>query len=516
MVPALCYYDTLSAKGFTRGAKRQLPKYDRLRQMMKDNQALHHEGSLAGITVAVINLPHPERLIRRYMCTYKSPFFCFPPHDLLQVATCVREWTGANIVFLDAIAENLNTDEVAVFLCEHRPQFLVTLLGVESLSTDLACACSLRESVPGMRLIVFGYYATQYAEEILLHGQPDAVLRGDPESSVCEALAHLKAGISLKGIPGVAFRDTEGHVSSGAIGHLNTLDLLPPPDYSLVKIRLYSEMLLGGPFGAIATSRGCPYSCRYCTSSHDRTMLVRNVSGVVDEMQSLQESGIRVIRFLDDTFTLDKQRVVAICREIIRRGIRVTWSCLARVDSLEPEMLSWMRKAGCARVVVGVESYAPRVLETFGKRTDTSGINQRLKLINKAGIESVGFIIVGGPFESDDDFELTRKGLLDSPLDLAIIDTVALYGDTQLTEMYRNEIDFQLFPYVSRWKNPEIDAIALRRERLLFRQFYLRPRTLFKQIKNLIRFPGRSLRLFILFTRFILVTAKHKDRRDLF
>lgn len=477
---------------------------------------MSYDSPLAGVTVAVINLPHAERLIRRYMCTYKSPYFCVPPHDLLQVAACVREWTGAKVVFLDAIAENLDTAEVIAFLRKHSPEYLITLLGVESLSTDLACASTLRDAVPGMRLLVFGYYPTQFPEEILLHGNADAVLRGDAEASVCAVLKAFNAGATLQGLPGVASRDAEGGVHFETILHLTTLDSLPAPDYSLVKPRLYTEMLLGGPFAAIQTSRGCPFTCRYCTSSHERQMLVRDPMSVVDELQNLHRAGIKIVRFLDDTFTIDKQRVIDICREILQRGIRITWSCLARADSLDATMLSWMRKAGCARIVVGVESYAPGVLEVFGKRTDPSGINTRLQLIREAGIESIGFIIVGGPFESDADFELTRKGLLESPLDLAIIDTIALYGGTELMERYKNDIEFRLFPYVSRWKDPKIDAVALKREQLLYRQFYLRPRIALRQIVNIVRFPARSSRLFMLFMKFILVTAKGEDRHDLF
>ena len=82
--------------------------------------------------------------------------------------------------------------------------------------------------------------------------------------------------------------------------------------------------------------------------------------------------------------------------------------------------------------------------------------------------------------------------------------------------MFQEQIEFQLFPYVSRWKDPQINATALKRERLLYRQFYLRPRPVFRQVLSALRFPARSLRLLLLFFRFILVTAKGKDRHDLF
>ena len=466
--------------------------------------------------VAVINLPHAEKLIRRYMCTYKSPFFCFPPHDLLQVATCIREWSAAEVVFLDCIADDVTESDLILFLTEHRPGYLVTLLGVESVATDLACASRIRAAFPEMRLIVFGYYATQYPREILEKTLVDVVLRGDPEESCCSVITDTIRGIPPPGIPGVACRDEQENLCINPPAYLESLAALPAPDYTLATIGRYSEMLLGGPFAAIQTSRGCQFSCDYCTSPRDKRLVLRTVHQAVDEMEALVGLGVRVIRFLDDTFTFDAKRVIAICQEILRRKICVDWSCLARVDTLNAEVLQWMKKAGCVRVVVGIESYSPRVLEVFGKRIQVDNINQKLGLLKEAGIESIGFIIVGGPFESQEDFELTHRGLLESPLDLAIIDTIALYGGTPLLERFKEAAEFQLIPYVSQWRDPEVVQEALNRERILYRKFYFRPKTILRLISRLFRFPGRSVRIFLLLAGFILRPLHSRDRKDLF
>lgn len=472
--------------------------------------------ALAGITVAVVNLPHAERLIRRYMCTYRSPYFYFPPHDLLQVASCIREWTGARVVFLDAIAENCDEAEVAAFLRQHQPAFMVALLGVESVATDAACADRLRQAVPGMRAIVFGYYASRYAKEILEKSQLDAVLRGDPELSCCAYMNAAACGEMIRDMPGVACRVESGRTVINDLAYLDNLDVLPPPDYSLVALPRYNEMLLGGPFAAVQTSRGCPYRCTYCTSPMERRFIHRAPERVVDEMEALVRLGARVIRVLDDTFTCDKARVIAICRMLIARNVIVHWSCLSRVDTLDAEMLAWMKRAGCVRVVVGVESYAPVVLQALGKQIDPTLINDRLQLVREAGIECVGFIMVGGPFEDDAAFERTRRGLLRGPFDLAIIDAVAIYGDTPLYKRYRHDIEFQLIPYISRWRDAEIGKTALKRERTLYRQFYFRPRIVWRQLRVVIRFPARSIRLFLLLMGFIVSSRRPRDRQDLF
>lgn len=449
------------------------------------------------------------------MCTYRSPYY-FPPHELLQTATCIREWTGANVVFLDAIAENLREQDVMRFLQENKPDFLVTLLGVETISTDLACAASLREAVPGMRLLVFGYYPTRFPEEILENATLDAVLLGDPEESCCSCLTAMIQGESIANISGVAGRDANGRVFVNAPAYITDMDALPFPDYTLITLRRYSEMLLGGPFAIIQTTRGCPYSCSYCTSPQDRRYVTRCPEGVVDELEGLIEKGAKVVRFLDDTFTADRQRVITICREIIHRKLSVKWNCLARVDTLDEEALFWMKRAGCVRVVVGVESYSSKVLKIYNKYVDPDTINPRLQWIHDAGMESIGFIIVGGPFEGEEDFELTRRGVLASSLDLAIVDAISLYGGSALAKRFEDQIEFQLIPHVSRWRDPNIDKVALDRERSLYCQFYFRPKILFKHIFTVLRFPTVSFKILVSLIEFALAPFKSRERRDLF
>ena len=474
-----------------------------------------HDKVLVGRTVAVVNLPHAEKLVRRYMCTYRSPCFCFPPHELLQVAACIKEGSGAQVVFLDAIAEKLREEDVARFLRKHQPEFLITLLGVESVAADLQCAMALRQSVPGMRVAVFGYYATQFPSDIMENSKVDALFRGDAEASCVPYLIAAVRGEPLETIPGLVGRDATGWFLNEP-AYIREYDSLPLPDYTMVNLRRYKEMLLGGPFAIVQTARGCPYACTYCTSPQDSRYVTRSPERVVDEIEGLVRLNVKVFRFLDDTFTANKKRVMTICREMLRRNLTIEWSCLSRVDNLDVEMLSWMKKAGCVRVIVGVESYVPGVLEMFGKRIAPETINARLRLIREAGMESLGFIIVGGPFESEADFELTRRGVLASPLDLVIVDTLSIYGGSDLTQRYKQEVEFQLLPYISRWKNPEVERVALQREKTLYRQFYFRPRILLHQLFTIFRYPGRSFRLFLHLVSFLFSSFQNRERKDLF
>jgi len=105
---------------------------------------------------------------------------------------------------------------------------------------------------------------------------------------------------------------------------------------------------------------------------------------------------------------------------------------------------------------------------------------------------------------------------LASPLDLVIVDTLSIYGGSDLTQRFKQDVEFQLLPYISRWKNPEVERVALQREKTLYRQFYFRPRILLRQMYTIFRYPARSFRLFLLLISFLFSSSQNRERKDLF
>jgi radical SAM superfamily enzyme YgiQ (UPF0313 family) len=105
------------------------------------------------------------------------------------------------------------------------------------------------------------------------------------------------------------------------------------------------------------TSRGCPFRCLFCDRPHlGKRFRARSAKNVVDEMEECVDLGIHEFLIYDDTFTINKQRVMDICGEILSRGLKIGWDVRARVDTVTPEMLKAMKEAGCDRIHYGVES----------------------------------------------------------------------------------------------------------------------------------------------------------------
>lgn len=467
------------------------------------------------LKVLFLNLPHPAPLMRRYMCTYASPLFLLPPHELLQLATCAREWNNAQIRFLDAIAEARTEQYVFAVINEFAPDVLVALAGVESIGDDVACMDRIKAAFPALPLITFGYYPTTFPEEILRKSRVDFILRGEPEEALSAYLFAKIHNEPFHAIPALAGRRPDGAIFANPEQRIEDLDRLPFPDYALVDVRRYAEALLGGPCGAILSARGCPFQCSYCTTTFSRRLVLRSPEKVVEEMELLVDRGAKIVRFLDDTFTVNKHRVIDICKLILERNLTVQWACLSRVDTLDREMLSWMKRAGCTRILVGVEHYSKKVLDYLKKRLDPKTINPQLQLIRDAGIESVGFILLGSPVETEEDFQDTYRGIMDSPLDFIGVNILTPYAGTPFFEMVKDDIVFSLVPYECRFKDDSIARNAAKRERKLYRDFYLRPITIWRQIGLAVRFPYRSIRLIYMMLRYQGMKFRVHERPDL-
>jgi len=161
------------------------------------------------------------------MCSYNSPTFLFPPYELMQLASCVREWNGIDVVFLDAVAEEKNEDEVISFIADSKPGMIVSLIGIESIESDLAVIDRLKAVYSDKGFVIFGYYPTIFAREIFNKSKVDVILRNEPEKSFSAFLTAYKDGATCELIPGIAFRDEKGDIVVNAEDRIDNLDSLP-------------------------------------------------------------------------------------------------------------------------------------------------------------------------------------------------------------------------------------------------------------------------------------------------
>jgi radical SAM superfamily enzyme YgiQ (UPF0313 family) len=455
--------------------------------------------------VAMVNLPHPVRVIRRFMCSYNSPIFLFPPQELMYAATAVRDWGQREVTLIDSIARDLSKEDVLAELRQFQADVVVTILGFEILEQDIKVLRWLRQQLPNTKFVAFGYYPTEFPEQILDASGVDFVILGEPEYCCHELLQALEQKTSFDGIMGLCFRKPDGtFVSNPERPRLKSVDELPHPDYSLVNIHDYSEFLMPKPFATLQTARGCPYGCNFCTRSYGRQLTLRSPENIIDEIRTLVDKfGVRSLRFMDDTFNAVPARTFKICEGIQKNFPNLVWSALSRIDTMDQERAVAMRQAGCKRVYLGVESGSDRILKLYGKDYGVERIPVVFDLLRRNGIEIACFFMVGHPEETPEDFEQTSKLIRNLEIDFATVGQTVPYPGTELFDRYRDQVQFSLFPYQNEWKSPGRRKQLQTWEKRFLREMYFRPKYIARHAMRLVKNPtttwqaGRALIPFV-------------------
>lgn len=275
------------------------------------------------------------------------------------------------------------------------------IFGLSCLTTNrrgaLAVARLIKESHPRSLVILGGPHASALPGELLRHcSAVDGVVIGEGEATFSEFIVQLQAG-SCRPVPGMAWRDGDHILMGPPRERIADLDSLASP-YDHFKGNV------------IVSARGCPEACSFCgspamwgrkVSSHSAGYILRMLERIVRVHQ------YRFVGIKDDTFTYSRKRVLDICEGIQVRGLSFLWSCDTRVDVLDEEILFAMRKTGCQRISIGVESGSPKILKNINKRITPEKVLAATRLIKRFGFDLRFYIMGANRDESAETLEAT-------------------------------------------------------------------------------------------------------------
>lgn len=209
----------------------------------------------------------------------------------------------------------------------------------------------------------------------------------------------------------------------------------------------------------------------------------------------IKNFGAQEIKIQDDTFNLDKARVLEICRLILKRKLKFTWTCLARADLVTYGMLKYLRRAGCWQIAYGIESGNQKILNTIQKGLSLEKIKKAVKLTHEAGIESRGFFMFGLPGETKETLKQTIDLASQLPLDVANFFLTTPFPGTELAQKaakfgrvrkekhqdYRYQVA-TVPPFIPYGLTANEIEKSLRKA---YRDFYLRPKFLLRQLTKI-------------------------------
>ncbi len=216
------------------------------------------------------------------------------------------------------------------------------------------------------------------------------IVEGLGELVKVEAISRGADRVDPAAIQGIAYRVGGKAVRTADRPFVEDLDSLPDP------ARHFS-------FQHVISSRGCPWNCTFCGSPRfwKRRVRFHSAEYFVGQLARLAGNGVRFFFVSDDTFTLDKERVLAICQKIVDLGLEIRWQAISRVNLVDEEILYWMRRAGCVQISYGVESGSERMRRFFNKKITTAQIERAFELTRRMGILPRAYFIYGSPGETD-------------------------------------------------------------------------------------------------------------------
>lgn len=275
-------------------------------------------------------------------------------------------------------------------------------------------AAIIRGRFPRIKLIIGGHHPTVMPEEPL-DNCFDVVYRGDGEESLLRTLPSLAQDTidfqALRSIKGLAFKLDNEVVLTDVSDPFTELDSLPFPARHLFSFpaKYQTQFRIGkGHSAHMITSRGCIGRCFFC-SNIPRPHATRSPEKIVDEMELLMtEYGVYNVFIQDDFSTPTPEHMIAVCDEIIRRGLKLNWAMSnTRAEATSPELLRKMKASGCAGVAFGIESGSPDIHRRIGKRNTLGDVEKAVRWAKAAGLLVGGFYIFGFPFETIENMKET-------------------------------------------------------------------------------------------------------------
>jgi anaerobic magnesium-protoporphyrin IX monomethyl ester cyclase len=366
----------------------------------------------------------------------------------LLMLAAVLEKAGYRVHLLDAnaAARRRTSAEVVDAAMQLRPDVIGITLVTPLVKEAYRLAASLRSC--GAKLLAGGPHATLLPEEPLDHGF-DAVVVGEGEPTIVEALEAMLGKAPLDTVKGLVYRRADGQIQHNELRPpIVDLDSLPAPARHLVNPADFGPPSNTDLHAHIFTSRGCPARCAYCAGAlFGKKFRFRSADGVVDEMIALNRNyGTRHFYFVDDAMSMDRQRVNRICRRLIDEGLGFTWNMMTRIDAVDEDLLALAARAGCVQIDYGVESGNPETLKQIHKPHTVEMVRRVIPMTRRHGIRPVTFFILGFPWEDLRATDATLALMKDiAPYVVfqpAVASIIIPFPHTELYDRYKDEYGF--------------------------------------------------------------------------
>lgn len=432
-----------------------------------------------------------------------------PPLGLASLAA-VLEKNNFDVSIIDANLLGLSDAQVINKLKGCLPQ----LIGLTATTLSIENAENLAESIkfhfPEIPVAIGGPHVSGYGKKTL-EDCPffDYGIKGEGEIVFAHLAECLSCGKDVGPfLESLIYRKGESVVETQQAAPIKDIDtlpfsarhLLPPLAAYRPKITEFKKL----PLAHIFTSRGCPFSCIFCQTPMGKKVRFHSSGYIVDEIESLvKKYGARELKINDDTFNLDQDRVVRIFEALMRRGIRIPWTCNFRVDTAKDRaFLKTIKDLGCWMIKPGLESGSQKVLNALKKGTNLEQIRQVCAWAKSAGLKIQASFIIGSPLDTKSTIQETIRFARTLPIDYPTFSFMTPFPGTELwrsADRY-GVFQFEKFSDLALGSNPTFIPFGLTKQELLdfyksaYASTYLNPKAFLRLFIN-IQHTSQLLRL---------------------
>jgi len=327
-----------------------------------------------------------------------NSIFRFPPLGLGYIAAILKKH-GVEVSLIDCTFMDQKEALQKIVRSES------TIVGIYSMfslrKTSLEIAKRLRNHCE--LLVVGGPLPTLDPLDFL--ADFDVAVVGEGEQTMLELVDATEQGKDLSRVNGIAYKKGGEVKITPQREFIKNLDALPFPARVIFEnedYKHYYQKRLGYTTTSMITSRGCPFSCDFCSRPiFGNDYRTRSPENIVDEVESIASMGYDRVWFSDDCFTFNRQHLIKTCVTLHKKGVRIGWECLSRVDTMDQTVAQKMKEAGCLRVFFGIESGNNNVLRIMKKNITTRQATNAVRNAKKVGLQVGAFFIVGYPGETD-------------------------------------------------------------------------------------------------------------------
>lgn len=443
-----------------------------------------------------MNLPEEGQCADFYTPKYAiEEFSVYPPLGLLYVATAIKEFYHVDILDVVALRYDIKkTVDHIIHLCP-------AVVGISCVTFRLFPMVEIirqvKAELPEIIFVIGGPHISLYPVETLKLPGVDFVIKGEGERSFKVLLDALVEGDThkLRSVPGLFFKEVDKIMQNTE--DIISIENMPIPDRKLLKWDYYhtaadkTEQVV-----SIISSRGCPFQCTFCDVTI-KNYRKRPFKDVVDEMEYIVSTfNNPIIQVFDDTFNIDRKRVLDICKEIKLRNLKLRWTTRARVNPFDEEMVVAMKEAGLKRIHVGVESGSEVTLKRINKGINKRHVANAFRLCKKYQIDTLAYFIIGFEWETKKDIQDTIDFIKE--IEPSFVMANMLYPAAK-TKIYEDMLkdgkikkdfwqEFTSNPALNftlpQWQDIKTRKFLKRKLDEIYLKFYLSPHFIFNNLKS--------------------------------